>query len=1321
MKLIPLLAFAFLLPFFADAQQNYNFQFDETESVEKNYVEVPVLLSSPPTQGTFFSAQLNLPPWPMNPLEELNLDIYSFSGGFIYDDRKVDYVALQEEQKAQREFSRLLNEMEDGPTPPGEGDAEEGPTPNPPLAFDYTNGLWLSIYSYDSNWMTLTLHGTVEGGYYEILTKTNLSETNWTVDHGFIGQDNSTLANSIWLPGRTNFFFWARYTSLDSDGDGLPDWWEVEHGLNPNLADTGNTGTPDGYKDADGDGWSNIEEYQNGTSPSAFNTPPAPRGLTVVPNSSETIANLSWNPSGGSVTGYTVERTYINNTSSFSVAPNSSTMTDYQPPAHNILYEMPPRYRIRANYSAGSSAWSGYVSLHPPGSATSFWIARGTGGFSYLIATDRRDDVSALRVTRFNSYSLATNVFTLSRANFTNNVAQISQEQVSTNISDSYWVQTIAGNGTVGQFLYAGSTYKQSIRFYDGREQLKQNLSFLLRAANTEEAFYFELISTGQMDYRYHSNPATYAYAGIYNGSALAEFRPFLENNNYRNFVFDLNHLNDNGRLTNGGFSSGYLGNYFTLTNAGATYRFQAPTNVITIPGVLSSAESAGIYFPFSPDRIGIDYDRFFGPSPTNIFGLAYSFIHQEWYGAGTDIYPNHYITNLNNLYPVVLPPVLRTVGYYFARPSINPIPGTTDFSITNSTPILIISGNNPFLFLDEFGPYYDSFRVAGYAKQAIDNGDTNKFGYLGLYFDKAYKVNLDGTISTNQNGLLSEYGEYFPFEPGRVLLTTKPPSAGETNTGSCLVHVIKLEVDANHDGTIDRTITGSDNTSYKKPFTFWVNNDDDFIGIGKDIDYGGDYLDGKITSERDLEDFARLWISGVPSLPAAEGYSVSLGWSDYSDNVKIKIYPATESDGGIGYLTNSTIAAQQMILLNGQISPGQSMGEVSLGSPLTFPASYFNGTRKHFLFEGSAPGKGDLVLTIYKNGEVIAGTLISIQIKDIKEIYEQAHVENVYDTTPSTATATFKSDRILGNDSAEEKQLIVFVHGWRMGQWDYESFSQTMFKRLYWQGYQGRFAAVRWPALSQGDFKFFSDTQSLFTYNQSEFRAFQSGTAMASYLNWQHERLPDYSINVAAHSMGNIVMMEALKQHAASNVMAIDNYVLMQAAVPAHCYDTSFASFNVFTTKEVTSPTPDTYRGYSTNIAAAVNNSIVNFFNTNDYALATATFAGVNVSWQGNETIYKPDTRGYYSFDGTNVMQFSLVITDSREKMAFAARPRSKAAGASSGVTGVIQSGGIDLTAAFNFRGNQDEHSAQFNWNIQRVGSFYKTLGQKLRVIPED
>ena len=61
----------------------------------------------------------------------------------------------------------------------------------------------------------------------------------------------------------------------DTDIDGMSDEWEVLHGFNPNDA-------ADGPQDADGDGYTNVEEYLNGTEPvdgGAVNHPPALEGI----------------------------------------------------------------------------------------------------------------------------------------------------------------------------------------------------------------------------------------------------------------------------------------------------------------------------------------------------------------------------------------------------------------------------------------------------------------------------------------------------------------------------------------------------------------------------------------------------------------------------------------------------------------------------------------------------------------------------------------------------------------------------------------------------------------------------------------------------------------------------------------------------------------------------------------------------------------------------------------------------------------------------------------------------------------------------------
>jgi hypothetical protein len=71
---------------------------------------------------------------------------------------------------------------------------------------------------------------------------------------------------------------------VDSDNDGMPDAWEIRHGLNPHDP-------ADAAADNDRDGYTNLEEYLNGTDPGQFvdyrdpknnvNTLPAPAGQAL--------------------------------------------------------------------------------------------------------------------------------------------------------------------------------------------------------------------------------------------------------------------------------------------------------------------------------------------------------------------------------------------------------------------------------------------------------------------------------------------------------------------------------------------------------------------------------------------------------------------------------------------------------------------------------------------------------------------------------------------------------------------------------------------------------------------------------------------------------------------------------------------------------------------------------------------------------------------------------------------------------------------------------------------------------------------------------
>ena len=101
----------------------------------------------------------------------------------------------------------------------------------------------------------------------------------WETDHGL---DANNCADASWdndddgLKNLQEFLHGTEVDNNDSDGDGMDDGWEVRYRLDP-------TDASDADKDTDHDGYSNLEEYQAGTNPRNKkdhpDTPPVIHGL----------------------------------------------------------------------------------------------------------------------------------------------------------------------------------------------------------------------------------------------------------------------------------------------------------------------------------------------------------------------------------------------------------------------------------------------------------------------------------------------------------------------------------------------------------------------------------------------------------------------------------------------------------------------------------------------------------------------------------------------------------------------------------------------------------------------------------------------------------------------------------------------------------------------------------------------------------------------------------------------------------------------------------------------------------------------------------
>ncbi len=652
-----------------------------------------------------------------------------------------------------------------------------------------------------------------------------------------------------------------------------------------------------------------------------------------------------------------------------------------------------------------------------------------------------------------------------------------------------------------------------------------------------------------------------------------------------------------------------------------------------------------------------------------------------------------------------------------------------------------------------------------------MSNAYSGVYAYPQQYFDKAYLADTNGDATTNQTGILSEYGDFFPTQPGQVILTTKPDLATGT-TVQCSINVNKMQLDVNHDGTMDTILAGPDNTSAYRPFRFWVNNNYDRSTLDKDdgTNYEDDvliadcpYTPGQptrdnnyrdasgrrvIPTKRDLQDFTQFWLAGITTnlltnLPS--GNTIMVSWGDVgspdTNNPIIDLFAATEADGGMGYLTDETIAIQQTNInlcpYVGRLGPGQS---IQLNAS-TFSNSWAG---NHFIWCGEGYGSGALMLTIADaSGNVLAQTAAYIQIVDIKQMYERWTVGDSLSAAP-TNTARLAGDNFppgvlpipfqYGPATDTNTPYILYVHGWNMASWDKDRFAESAFKRLYWQGYQGRFGLFRWPTGYgfTGLGTIATNVNEKDNYDSSEFNAWQSGNGLLNKLEDLNAQYPG-RVYLLAHSMGNVVAGEALRL---SSSRVVNAYVASQGAISAHTYDTNVPDYSFDVTiagvpVNFGPNTPNIYGNWFAGNYGGGAGSIVNFYNTNDYALA-------RLHWQLNQ-LSKPDqnvleggTTWTYSYtgsptdgppwnnfiktssSGTVAFFVTTSISARYEAMSYAAQSYTTALGATP-VSALAGSVNLNTVWLGDPTGNDYSghfwHSAEFRGDNPLQGNYWSTL----------
>jgi len=164
-----------------------------------------------PRYGTFWSLQhSSMAPLPYNPFPDLPVYYLGRGNSFLLDDSSVDYAAIGQQREMDRALRRV--EWEQGLLSDAEYlTAEGGPTG--PMGYSYgPEDLWLEIRGVTNHYAYLTLHGTVDTNYYQLLSKTNLAQPGeWALGEIKPGDSgtNQTEFPSVDIGANTNMFFRA--------------------------------------------------------------------------------------------------------------------------------------------------------------------------------------------------------------------------------------------------------------------------------------------------------------------------------------------------------------------------------------------------------------------------------------------------------------------------------------------------------------------------------------------------------------------------------------------------------------------------------------------------------------------------------------------------------------------------------------------------------------------------------------------------------------------------------------------------------------------------------------------------------------------------------------------------------------------------------------------------------------------------------------------------------------------------------------------------------------------------------------------------------
>ena len=434
-----------------------------------------------------------------------------------------------------------------------------------------------------------------------------------------------------------------------------------------------------------------------------------------------------------------------------------------------------------------------------------------------------------------------------------------------------------------------------------------------------------------------------------------------------------------------------------------------------------------------------------------------------------------------------------------------------------------------------------------------------------------------EGWVAENEDGLLTAHVHaHDPDENGY----------GGGNVAEGLVATLyvlndpELIPDMNRDGRIDEADV--ELVGQGRRFRFWTNDDSDRSSVDGDMarsisdefpNNGLDWDSGRVNGRRDLIDYAAIWMNLKPLIDSAprsvhSSFTYRLCHADAALNVvwstmgRGDLTPFFRGDmSGFGPSLDQNISS----------TTKERVDSYGLYVPETFVAMAEGGDQQGVLWvDGCHASDAPLWMEVLYDSQVVCSKRLDVSLSGVEDMYRWMNLRGVCDSPVGRASALGVPANFP--DAESDGRQFVFVHGYNVDETSARAWSAEMFKRLWQSGSRAMFTAVTWYGNDSQGALYLGNTPDYYAnVDHALSTAGAFGSAVAA--------LPGTARYVAAHSLGNMMVSSAIAEHG----LSVARYFMLNAAVPLEAYDP-----NAVTAASRNNMTPGDWRPYALRLRAS-------------------------------------------------------------------------------------------------------------------------------------